>query len=147
MIKEDSLISDIKEHFNTLLNARSLAISNDERVLEFLLAKSRFKNEYKERFFQAQYGALIFKKDEFLNFLDLRLLSHSYTSFSNKIGLGTSEKKFLKNSQNKSSVFGSFAIHMYSNPLSIKYLFCLVEKHLYALNCFLSIEQHSFRFF
>lgn len=100
MIKEDSLISDIKEHFNTLLNARSLAISNDERVLEFLLAKSRFKNEYKERFFQTQYGALIFKKDEFLNFLDLRLLSHSYTSFSNKIGLGASEKKFLKNSQN-----------------------------------------------
>lgn len=100
MIKEDSLISDIKEHFNTLLNARSLAISNDERVLEFLLEKSRFKNEYKERFFQTQYGALIFKKDEFLNFLDLRLLSHSYTSFSNKIGLGASEKKFLKNSQN-----------------------------------------------
>lgn len=100
MIKEDSLISDIKEHFNTLLNARSLAISNDERVLEFLLAKSSFKNEYKERFFQTQYGALIFKKDEFLNFLDLRLLSHSYTSFSNKIGLGASEKKFLKNSQN-----------------------------------------------
>lgn len=100
MIKEDSLISDIKEHFNTLLNARSLAISNDERVLEFLLEKSRFKNEYKERFFQAQYGAIIFKKDEFLNFLDLRLLSHSYTSFSNKIGLGVSEKKFLKNSQN-----------------------------------------------
>ncbi len=100
MIKEDSLISDIKEHFNTLLNARSLAISNDERVLEFLLEKSRFKNEYKERFFQTQYGAIIFKKDEFLNFLDLRLLSHSYTSFSNKIGLGTSEKKFLKNSQN-----------------------------------------------
>ncbi|WP_279062124.1 site-specific DNA-methyltransferase [Campylobacter lanienae] len=100
MIKEDSLISDIKEHFNTLLNARSLAISNDERVLEFLLEKSSFKNEYKERFFQTQYGALIFKKDEFLNFLDLRLLSHSYTSFSNKIGLGVSEKKFLKNSQN-----------------------------------------------
>lgn len=100
MIKEDSLISDIKEHFNTLLNARSLAISNDERVLEFLLEKSSFKNEYKERFFQTQYGALIFKKDEFLNFLDLRLLSHSYTSFSNKIGLGASEKKFLKNSQN-----------------------------------------------
>ncbi|WP_096019845.1 site-specific DNA-methyltransferase [Campylobacter lanienae] len=100
MIKEDSLISDIKEHFNTLLNARSLAISNDERVLEFLLVKSSFKNEYKERFFQTQYGAIIFKKDEFLNFLDLRLLSHSYTSFSNKIGLGASEKKFLKNSQN-----------------------------------------------
>ena len=100
MIKEDSLISDIKEHFNTLLNARSLAISNDERVLEFLLVKSSFKNEYKERFFQTQYGAMIFKKDEFLNFLDLRLLSHSYTSFSNKIGLGVSEKKFLKNSEN-----------------------------------------------
>ncbi|ANE34397.1 type III restriction/modification system, mod subunit [Campylobacter hyointestinalis subsp. lawsonii CCUG 27631] len=100
MIKEDSLISDIKEHFNTLLNARSLAISNDKRILEFLLEKSQYKNEYKERFFQTQYGALIFKKDEFLNFLDLRLLSFSYTSFSNKIGLGVSEKRFLKNSEN-----------------------------------------------
>ncbi len=99
MIKEDSLISDIKEHFNTLLNARSLAISNDERVLEFLLEKSSFKDEYKKRFFENLCGAMIFKKDEFLNFLDLRLLSASYTSFSNKIGLGVAEKKFLKNSQ------------------------------------------------
>lgn len=100
MIKEDSLISDIKEHFSTLLNARSLAVSNDKRILEFLLEKSQYKDEYKERFFENLCGAMIFKKDEFLNFLDLRLLSHSYTSFSNKIGLGVSEKKFLKNSEN-----------------------------------------------
>ena len=43
---------------------------------------------------------MILKKDEFLNFLDLKLLSDSYTSFSNKIGLGTAEKRFLKNDQN-----------------------------------------------
>lgn len=97
---QNHLIENIEESFGSLITARSLAVSNDKRILEFLLEKSQYKNEYKERFFQAQYGALIFKKDEFLNFLDLRLLSHSYTSFSNKIGLGVSEKKFLKNSQN-----------------------------------------------
>ncbi|ARR00953.1 site-specific DNA-methyltransferase [Campylobacter porcelli] len=96
---ENHLINDIKEHFSTLITARSLAVSNDKRVLEFLLEKSSFKDEYKKRFFDSAYGALIFKKDDFLNFLDLRLLSASYTSFSNKIGLGVAEKKFLKNSQ------------------------------------------------
>lgn len=96
---ENHLINDIKEHFNTLITARSLAVSNDKRILEFLLEKSSFKDEYKERFFENLCGAMIFKKDEFLNFLDLKLLSASYTSFSNKIGLGVAEKKFLKNSQ------------------------------------------------
>lgn len=100
MEKENSLINDIKEQFSSLMNARSLAVSNDKRILEFLLENSNFKAEYKERFFEEQCGALIFKKDDFLNFLDLKLLSHSYTSFSNKIGLGTSEKRFLKNSEN-----------------------------------------------
>lgn len=97
---ENYLINDIKEHFETLMNARSLAVSNDKRVLEFLLEISNFKDEYKDRFFIQICGALIFKKDEFLNFLDLKLLSDSYTSFSNKIGLGTAEKRFLKNDQN-----------------------------------------------
>ena len=97
---ENYLINDIKEHFETLMNARSLAVSNDKRVLEFLLEISNFKDEYKDRFFTQICGALIFKKDEFLNFLDLKLLSDSYTSFSNKIGLGTIEKRFLKNDQN-----------------------------------------------
>lgn len=96
---ENHLINDIKEHFNTLITARSLAVSNDKRILEFLLEKSQYKDEYKERFFENLCGAMIFKKDDFLNFLDLRLLSASYTSFSNKIGLGVAEKKFLKNSQ------------------------------------------------
>lgn len=100
MQKENALISDIKEQFSSLMNARSLAVSNDKRILEFLLEKSQHKDECKERFFENLCGALIFKKDDFLNFLDLRLLSFSYTSFSNKIGLGVSEKKFLKNSQN-----------------------------------------------
>ncbi|WP_086256217.1 site-specific DNA-methyltransferase [Campylobacter vicugnae] len=97
---ENYLINDIKEHFETLMNARSLAVSNDKRVLEFLLEISNFKDEYKDRFFAQICGALIFKKDEFLNFLDLKLLSDSYTSFSNKIGLGTAENRFLKNDQN-----------------------------------------------
>lgn len=100
MKKENELINDIKEQFSSLMNARSLAVSNDKRILEFLLENSNFKAEYKERFFEEQCGALIFKKDDFLNFLDLKLLSASYTSFSNKIGLGISEKRFLKNNEN-----------------------------------------------
>lgn len=100
MKKENELINDIKEQFSSLMNARSLAVSNDKRILEFLLENSNFKAEYKERFFEEQCGALIFKKDDFLNFLDLKLLSASYTSFSNKIGLGTSKKRFLKNNEN-----------------------------------------------
>lgn len=100
MQKENDLISDIKENFGSLMNARSLAVSNDKRILEFLLESSNLKAEYKERFFETHCGALIFKKDDFLNFLDLKLLSASYTSFSNKIGIGTSEKKFLKNTEN-----------------------------------------------
>ena len=100
MKKENELINDIKEQFSSLMNARSLAVSNDKRILEFLLENSNFKAEYKERFFEEQCGALIFKKDDFLNFLDLKLLSASYTSFSNKIGLGTKAKRFIKNDEN-----------------------------------------------
>lgn len=96
---QNYLIENIEESFGSLMSARSLAVSNDKRILEFLLEKSSFKDEYKERFFENLCGAMIFKKDDFLNFLDLRLLSASYTSFSNKIGLGVGEKKFLKNSQ------------------------------------------------
>ncbi len=44
---ENYLINDIKEYFETLMNARSLAVSNDKRVLEFLLEISNFKYEYK----------------------------------------------------------------------------------------------------
>lgn len=54
---ENYLINDIKEHFETLINARSLAVSNDKRVLEFLLEISNFKDEYKDRFFIQICGA------------------------------------------------------------------------------------------
>lgn len=100
MNKEEILISDIKEKFDTLGVARSLAISDDDRILDFLLKDSKYSQEYKERFFKEHSLALVFKKDDFLNFLDLKLLSASYTSFSNKIGLGTKAKRFIKNDEN-----------------------------------------------
>lgn len=100
MNKEEILISDIKEKFDTLGVARSLAISDDDRILDFLLKDSKYSQEYKERFFKEHSLALVFKKDDFLNFLDLKLLNSSYTSFSNKIGLGTKAKRFIKNNEN-----------------------------------------------
>ncbi|MCI6662020.1 site-specific DNA-methyltransferase [Campylobacter sp.] len=100
MNKEEILISDIKEKFDTLGVARSLAISDDDRILDFLLKDSKYSQEYKERFFKEHSLALVFKKDDFLNFLDLKLLNSSYTSFSNKIGLGTKAKRFIKNDEN-----------------------------------------------
>lgn len=100
MNKEEILISDIKEKFDTLGVARSLAISDDNRILDFLLKDSKYSQEYKERFFKEHSLALVFKKDDFLNFLDLKLLNSSYTSFSNKIGLGTKAKRFIKNDEN-----------------------------------------------
>ena len=100
MNKEEILISDIKEKFDTLGVARSLTISDDDRILDFLLKDSKYSQEYKERFFKEHSLALVFKKDDFLNFLDLKLLNSSYTSFSNKIGLGTKAKRFIKNDEN-----------------------------------------------
>lgn len=100
MNKEEILISYIKEKFDTLGVARSLAISDDDRILDFLLKDSKYSQEYKERFFKEHSLALVFKKDDFLNFLDLKLLNSSYTSFSNKIGLGTKAKRFIKNDEN-----------------------------------------------
>lgn len=38
----------------------------------------------------------MFKKEEFLEFLHLRILDSSYTKFSNKIGLNVSDE-FIKN--------------------------------------------------
>lgn len=97
MTTENELINEITSKFQSLRNARNLAISNDDELFEFLLFGSKLKDEFKKRFFKTKFEALIFLKDEFLSFLDLRLLSHSFTSFSNKIGLGFESKKFIKN--------------------------------------------------
>ena len=99
-MQEILLINDINEKFGSLMNARGLAIEDNEEIFDFLFFSSQYKDEYKKRFFKKQGDVLIFLKDALLDFLDLRLLSDSYTKFSNKIGLGTNEKNFLKSSDN-----------------------------------------------
>ena len=95
-MQEIRLIENLKTEFETLLNVRSLAVGGDVKLFEFLLEKSEFNAEFKERFFTQVGNNLIFKQDDFLRFLELRLLDNSFTAFSNKIGLGNQARKFLK---------------------------------------------------
>lgn len=74
---------------------KNLAINNDLEFLSFLLEQSKFNQEYKNRFFIQTSSNLIFKKDEFLEFLNLAILGGSYTKYSNKIGLSNGGR-FLK---------------------------------------------------
>ncbi|WP_053941133.1 site-specific DNA-methyltransferase, partial [Helicobacter ailurogastricus] len=96
-MQENDLLEDIKTQFGTILAVRPLAISHDKELLEFLLETSSFKAEYQSRFFEEVGRSLVFKKEAFLEFLDLKLLNASWTAFSNKIGLGYPNKRFLKN--------------------------------------------------
>ena len=91
---ENKLIENLKTKFETLRNVRALSIANSDELFEFLLNTSSHKDEFKERFFKKIGENLIFLQDEFLQFLDLRLLDSSFTAFSNKIGLGNKAKKF-----------------------------------------------------
>ena len=92
------LLKDIKNKFQTTLQAQNLAITNDERLLDYLLKLSPYKDEYKKRFFIEKSGALIFNKDEFIIFLDTELKGLGYTRFLNKIGL-SNDNKFLKSNE------------------------------------------------
>lgn len=94
---KDHLLQDLKDHFETLGAVRNLAQKYDQVLLEYLLEKSEYKEEFKSRFFIQTPQALIFKLNDFLSFLDLRKLGGSYTSYANKIGLA-SKMKFLKTS-------------------------------------------------
>ncbi|TSA80797.1 site-specific DNA-methyltransferase, partial [Helicobacter mehlei] len=96
-MQENDLLEDIKTQFGTILAVRPLAISHDKELLQFLLETSKFKEEYQSRFFEEVGRSLVFKKEAFLEFLDLKLLNASFTAFSNKIGLGYPNKRFLKN--------------------------------------------------
>ena len=92
------LLKDIKNKFQTTLQAQNLAITNDEKLLGYLLQLSPYKDEYKKRFFIEKSGVLIFNKDEFITFLDTELKGLGYTKFLNKIGL-FSDNKFLKSNE------------------------------------------------
>ncbi|WP_240329583.1 site-specific DNA-methyltransferase [Helicobacter suis] len=96
-MKENDLLEDIKAKFQTILVVRQLAVSHDKELLSFLLETSKFKEAYRDKFFEKVCDSLVFKKEDFLNFLDLKLLNGSFTAFSNKIGLGYLNKRFLRN--------------------------------------------------
>lgn len=81
--KEHTLLQILQEKFQSIENLRTLAIDYDRELLGFLLESS----EFKERFFTRIDSIAVFEKDKFLDFLKLRILSKSYTAFSNKIGL------------------------------------------------------------
>ena len=97
-ISQKLLLDDIKSKFETTIHAQNLAITNDEKLLGYLLKLSPYKDEYKKRFFIEKSGALIFNKDEFITFLDTELKGLGYTRFLNKIGLFSSNK-FLKSNE------------------------------------------------
>ena len=95
-MSQDKLLQDLKEHFESLGVLRNLAQNYDDVLFTYLLEKSKYKDEFKSRFFEQKHKALIFKLKDFLSFLDLRNLSGSFTNYANKIGLADKEEKFLK---------------------------------------------------
>ncbi|MBC5856946.1 site-specific DNA-methyltransferase [Campylobacter jejuni] len=93
---KDKLLQDLEEHFETLGQVRNLAQNYDEKLFDYLLEESKYKEEFKSRFFLFGKKTLVFKLDDFLNFLDLRSLGGSFTSYANKIGLANKTKFLLK---------------------------------------------------
>ncbi|EOU3641600.1 site-specific DNA-methyltransferase [Campylobacter upsaliensis] len=93
---KNELLQDLETRFETLNHIRNLAQSYDEKLFCYLLEQSTYKNEFKNRFFIMRNNTYIFKLNDFLTFLDLRNLSGSFTSYTNKIGLGFKTKSFLK---------------------------------------------------
>lgn len=93
---KNELLQDLENRFETLKHIRNLAQSYDEKLFCYLLEQSTYKNEFKNRFFIVRNNTYIFKLNDFLTFLDLRNLSGSFTSYTNKIGLGFKTKSFLK---------------------------------------------------
>ncbi|MBZ7972509.1 MULTISPECIES: site-specific DNA-methyltransferase [Campylobacter] len=93
---KNKLLQDLEEYFETLGQVRNLAQNYDEKLFNYLLEESKYKEEFKNRFFIFNKKALIFKMNEFLTFLDLKNLSGSFTSYANKIGLANKTKSLLK---------------------------------------------------
>ncbi|EEU7364193.1 site-specific DNA-methyltransferase, partial [Campylobacter jejuni] len=93
---KDKLLQDLEEHFETLGQVRNLAQNYDEKLFDYLLEESKYKEEFKSRFFIFSKKTLVFKLNDFLNFLDLRSLGGSFTSYANKIGLANKTKSLLK---------------------------------------------------
>ena len=93
---KNELLDDISTKFETINNARNLAVDYSDELLDYLLNESSYKEEYKSRFFVENKRGLIFKRDDFLTFLDLRILNGSWSDYASKIGLSLMGRKFLK---------------------------------------------------
>ncbi|EFU2381873.1 hypothetical protein PR646_001807, partial [Campylobacter coli] len=48
---KDKLLQDLEEHFETLGQVGNLAQNYDERLFNYLLEESKYKEEFKNRFF------------------------------------------------------------------------------------------------
>ena len=97
--KRQILLKDLESKFSSLLEVRSLVVAQKKEFFDFILNESKFAKEY-QRFFECyefeNKSVLSFKKDDFLKFLDFRVLGKSYTAFSNKIGLANDDKFIIK---------------------------------------------------
>jgi adenine-specific DNA-methyltransferase len=88
--KEPNFVSDNNELKKWVIIDR--ARNYDEELLELLLAEK----DLKAHFFVEVKGTLIFKQEQFIQFLEQKnYLNNSYTQFKNKVGL-TIDGKFLK---------------------------------------------------
>jgi adenine-specific DNA-methyltransferase len=88
--KEPNFVSDNNELKKWVIIDR--ARNYDEELLELLLTEK----ELKAHFFVEVKGTLIFKQEQFIQFLEQKnYLNNSYTQFKNKVGL-TIDGKFLK---------------------------------------------------
>ena len=88
--KEPNFVSDNNELKKWVIIDR--ARNYDEEMLELLLDEK----ELKAHFFVEVKGTLIFKQEQFIQFLEQKnYLNNSYTKFKNKIGLSI-DGKFLK---------------------------------------------------
>lgn len=95
-----ALLDDLETHFGSLASVRNLAVAQKDELFEFMLDNSAFKTRYLELFFtQRKLNGrefLEFRAKEFLQFLTLRVLGTSFTTFSNKIGLASDDKFIIK---------------------------------------------------
>ena len=90
------LLDALIQNFTSLSIVRNLALIDDPRLLSFLLRDERFKKRFFASLIEDGKELLIFKKEEFLLFLESKQLNSSYTSFLNNIGLGYKNNSLLK---------------------------------------------------
>ena len=95
-MEKETLLEILEDKFDSTARARNLALGDDSRLLSFLLRDERFKKRFFSSLIEDGKELLIFKKEEFLLFLESKQLNSSYTSFLNNIGLGYKNNSLLK---------------------------------------------------